>query len=61
MLMKQEFSNTAPVLRLVFAVAALFVSLSIGVFIDYLATDYVAVADGKQHTLLTAERQPTAR
>ena len=49
--MKHEFSNTAPTLRLVFAVAALSVSLSIGGFIDFLATGYVAVADGEQPTL----------
>ena len=49
--MKHEFSNTAPILRLVFAVVALSVSLSIGGFIDFLATGYVAVADGEQPTL----------
>jgi hypothetical protein len=36
--MKHEFSNTAPILRLVFAVAALSVTLSIGGWIDFLAT-----------------------
>ena len=36
--MKHEFSSTAPILRLVFAVAALSVSLSIGWWIDFLAT-----------------------
>lgn len=36
--MKHEFSNTAPILRLVFAVAALSVSLSIGGWIDFLAS-----------------------
>ena len=36
--MKHEFSNTAPILRLVFAIAALSVSLSIGGWIDFLAT-----------------------
>ena len=42
--MKHEFSNTAPILRLVFAVAALSVSLSIGGWIDFLATGYAMVA-----------------
>ncbi len=36
--MKHEFSKTAPILRLVFTVAALSVSLSIGGWIDFLAT-----------------------
>ena len=52
--MKHELSNTAPIVRLVFAVAALSVTLSIGGFIDFLATGYVAVADEKQHMALTA-------
>ncbi len=55
--MKHEFSHTAPILRLVFAVAALSVSLSIGGFIDFLATGDAMVADGHQRTVLTAERK----
>ena len=42
--MKHEFSNTAPLLRLVFAVAALSVSLSIGGWIDFLASGYAVVS-----------------
>ena len=42
--MKHEFSNTAPILRLVFAVAALSVSLSIGGWIDFLASGYAVAA-----------------
>ena len=55
--MKHEFSSTAPILRLVFAVAALSVSLSIGWWIDFLATGNTTVADGQQRTVLTAERK----
>ena len=55
--MKHEFSKTAPILRLVFAVAALSVSLSIGGWINFLATGYATVADGQQRTVLTAERK----
>ena len=55
--MKHEFSSTAPILRLVFAVAALSVSLSIGWWIDFLATGDATVADGKQRTVLIAERK----
>ena len=55
--MKHEFSSTTPILRLVFAVAALSVSLSIGGWIDFLATGDATVADGQQRTLLTAERK----
>ena len=54
--MKREFSKPAPILRLTFAVAALSVSLSIGGWIDFLATGYTSVADAKRHLLLTAER-----
>ena len=43
--MKHEFSNTAPILRLVFAVAALSVTLSIGGWIDFLASGYAVAAD----------------
>jgi len=58
--MKHEFSNTAPILRLVFAVAALSVSLSIGGWIDFLATGYATAADTQQRTVLTAQRKQTS-
>ncbi len=41
--MKRDFCRKAPLLRLVFAIAALSVTISIGGLIDFLATDYVAV------------------
>ena len=53
--MKHEFSNTAPILRLVFAIAALSVSVAIGGFIDLLATAYATAADAQQRTVLTAQ------
>ncbi len=46
--MKHEFSHKAPLVRLAFAVAAMSVTLSIGGFIEFLATDYSEVA-GLQH------------
>ena len=55
--MKHEFSNTAPILRLVFAVAALSVSLSIGGWIDFLATGYATAANLLYGPVLTAERK----
>lgn len=43
--MKQEFGGQkGPLLRLAFAVAALGVTLSIGGFIEFLATGYFEVA-----------------
>ena len=42
--MKQEFSNQSPMLRLVFAIAALSITLSIGGFIDFLATTSPVIA-----------------
>jgi hypothetical protein len=57
--MKHEFSNKAPLVRLAFAVAALSVTLSIGGFIDFLATDYVAVvAEMLYGPVQTAEQKP---
>ena len=56
--MKHEFSNEAPMLRLVFATAALSVTLSIGGFIDFLALSYAAVAEAQQRPVQTAERNP---
>lgn len=57
--MKYEFSNTAPLVRLAFAVAALSVTLSIGGFIDFLATSYSAVvAEMLYGPVQTAERKP---
>ena len=63
--MKHEFSSTAPILRLVFAVAALVVSLSIGGWIDFLASGYAVAADLLNGPVLTRTRpsgyEPTAR
>ena len=56
--MKHEFSNTAPILRLVFAVAAVSATLSIGGFIDFLAVGYAVVADAQHRPVLTAARKP---
>ena len=53
--MKHEFSNETPMLRLVFATAALSVTLSIGGFIDFLALGYASVADS-QRRVQTAEQ-----
>ena len=55
--MKHEFSKTAPILRLVFAVAALSVSLLIGGWIDSLASGYAVSADLLYGPVLTAERK----
>ena len=55
--MKHEFSKTAPTLRLVFAVTALSVSLSIGGWIDFLASGYAVAADLLYGPVLTAERK----
>ena len=55
--MKHEFSKTAPTLRLVFAVAALSVSLSIGGWIDFLASGYAVAADLLYGPVVTAERK----
>lgn len=54
--MKHEFSNETPMLRFVFAIAALSVTLSIGGFIDLLAMGSAAVADAQQRPVQTAER-----
>lgn len=56
--MKYKLGRTAPLLRVVFAIAALSVTLSIGGLIDFLATDYVAVvADTLYGPVHTAERR----
>ena len=55
--MKYEFSNTAPTVRFVFAVVALSVTLSIGGWIDFLASDYALAADLLHGPVLTAERK----
>jgi hypothetical protein len=55
--MKHEFSKTAPILRLVFAVAALSVTLSIGGWIDFLASGYTVAADLLYRPVVTAERK----
>jgi len=55
--MKHEFSNTAPIVRIVFAVAALSVSLSIGGWIDFLATGFAVYAGSDHRVVLTAERK----
>jgi hypothetical protein len=55
--MNNEYNRKAPLLRFAFLTAALSMTLAIGGFIDFLATDYVTVADGQQRTVLTAERK----
>lgn len=55
--MKDEFSNTAPILRLVFTVVALSVTLSIDGWIDFLASGYAVAADLLYRPVLTAERK----
>lgn len=55
--MKYEYSNKAPFLRLVFAVAALSATVSLGGFIDFLATDYVGLLDAKYRPVVVAERK----
>lgn len=55
--MKHEFSKTAPILRLVCAVAALSMSLSIGAWIDFLASVPTVAADLLYGPVLTAERK----
>lgn len=52
--MKHEFCNETPMLRLVFATAALSITLSIGGFIDFLALGYAAAE--AQRPVQTAER-----
>jgi hypothetical protein len=42
--MKHEYGKKRPLLRLAFAIAALSITLSIGGFIDFLATIYPAEA-----------------
>lgn len=42
--MKEEFGRKAPLVRLAFAVVALSITLSIGGFIEFLATGYSQVA-----------------
>ena len=53
--MKHEFSKTAPLIRLAFAIAALSATLSVAGFIDFLAGGYAVVADAEHHPVLTAE------
>lgn len=55
--MKHEYNNNAPVMRFALAVAALSVTLSIGGFIDFLATGHATVANEHPSTVLTAERK----
>ena len=42
--MKNEFGKRGPLVRLAFAIAAVSITLSIGGFIDFLATIYPAEA-----------------
>ena len=53
--MKHEFSKTAPLIRLAFAVAALSAMLSVAGFIDFLAAGYAVVADAQHRPVLIAE------
>ena len=55
--MKYEFSNTASIVRFVFAIVALSVTLSIGGWIDFLASGYAVAADLLYGPVLTAERK----
>jgi len=53
--MKHEFTNETPVLRLVFAIAALSITLFVGGFVDFLAMRNAAV-DMQQRPVQMAER-----
>jgi hypothetical protein len=55
--MQREFNNRTPLARLAFAVLALCATLSVGGFIDLLATGY-STADSQQRAALIAERRP---
>ncbi len=54
--MRPELRSTAPALRLVFAIAALSATFSVGGLIDFLATDY-AVADAQSRAVIVAEQK----
>ncbi|MGH6608980.1 MAG: hypothetical protein ACRECQ_01865 [Burkholderiaceae bacterium] len=56
--MKHGFVRKGPVIRMAFGIAAVLVTMSIGGFIDFLATDNVAlIADLLHGPLLVAERK----
>lgn len=58
--MNREFNPSSPAARSIFAAVALVVTLSIGGFIDYLATDYAThggvQATAKQTVVVAARR-----
>jgi hypothetical protein len=58
--MNREFTPSSPAARSLFAAVAVVVTLSIGGFIDYLATDYAAngsvQATAKQTVVVAAQR-----
>jgi hypothetical protein len=56
--MKQEFVRKGPLIRIAFGIAAMLVTVFIGGFIDFLATDNVAViADLLHGPVLVAEQK----
>lgn len=56
--MKHEFRNTAPLLRVVFAAAALSATLAIGKFVDFLAVSAPVFAGNNHLPTMSAESKP---
>ena len=54
--MKREFRSRAPLVKLVSAVAALLITVSVGEGIDFLASDY-AMADPKYRPVQLAQKK----
>lgn len=54
--MNPEFRRTAPLVRFVFAMAALSATLSVGGFIELLASDQVAQADAHRPVIVAQRR-----
>ena len=52
--MKHEFGHKAPLVRLALAAVALSITLSIGGFIEFLATGYSEVAVSQQGRVVVA-------
>lgn len=58
--MNREFTPSSPAARSIFAAVAVVVTMSIGGFIDYLATDYAShgsVQATAKQTVVVAERR----
>ena len=55
--MKHGFATKAPLIRLAFAAAALSATLSVGGFIDFIASGYAVAADLLYGSTLIAERK----